>query len=571
MADSKTVNGNYGAQYPYGQAESFVPSQGLIASNGNTPAGVSGEDAAATTAPTSSEPTGAVEANKAPSKDEVGWYFVESYYTTLSKNPETLYLYYNKRSQFVSGVETQKVDVSVGQRAINDRIKQLDFQDCKVRVSNVDSQESFNNIVVQVIGEISNKAAAHRKFVQTFVLAEQPKGYFVLNDIFRYILEDEEEEMENGEVPEEAAPSQALEPEPESTTLTSSADPVQQEHDAEQIDRKLEEEVFQKPTSDEVLPADATPANGHTPTEAVDVAEDAPAAAPAVKEMDEEVADAPEQTAEIAAVEDEAQPEKPRDPEPTPIASPPKPAKAAPVESAASATAAAPPKPAAPKTWAKLVAANRVAAPAVPNGASSSNSTATPPAPQSKAAPSSTNRSVTPPTTSNEDSPAKTQQNANSGWQMAGSDNSKKQGRQHSQSVSGSQENVLGYVKNVTDKVDASILKTTLAQYGKLVYFDVSRPKNCAFVEFADAAAYIAAVAANPHSIGGEQIYVEERRPRANAYGGNFAGRGGMRGGRGGNEGRPGSSSGRGGFPKDGGRGGYSRGGPRGRGQPPAA
>lgn len=97
-------------------------------------------------------------------------------------------------------------------------------------------------------------------------------------------------------------------------------------------------------------------------------------------------------------------------------------------------------------------------------------------------------------------------------------------------------------------------------------------------MEFADASAYNAAVAANPHSIGGEQIYVEERRPRANAYGGNFAGRGGMRGGRGGNEGRPGSSQGRGGFPKDGGRGGYvNRGGrggnvpPRGRGQPQAA
>lgn len=91
-ADSKTVNGSYGAQYPYGQAESFVPSQGLNASNGNTPAGIPGEDAAATAAPTSSEPAGAGEASKAPSKDEVGWYFVESYYTTLSKNPETLYV-----------------------------------------------------------------------------------------------------------------------------------------------------------------------------------------------------------------------------------------------------------------------------------------------------------------------------------------------------------------------------------------------------------------------------------------------------------------------------------------------
>ena len=330
--------------------------------------------------------------------------------------------------------------------------------------------------MVQVIGEISNKAAAHRKFVQTFVLAEQPKGYFVLNDIFRYILEDEEEEMENGEVPEEAAPTQAFEPEPEQKTLTSSTDPVQQEHDAEQVDKKLEEEVLQNPAPDGDLPTDTKPAKDAA---AVDVAEDAPAAAPTVEEMDQEVVDAPQQAAETAAVEDVVQPEKPRDPDSTPIASPPKPANAAPVESAPSATPVAPPKPDAPKTWANLVAANRGAAPAVPNGAPINNSTVTPPAPRSKAAPSSTNRSVTPPTSANEDAPAKSQQNGNAGWQMAGSDNSKKQGRQHSQSVSGSQENVLGYVKNVTDKVDASILKTTLAQYGKLVYFDVSRPKVC--------------------------------------------------------------------------------------------
>ena len=90
--DSKTVNGNYGAQYPYGQPESFVPPQSLNASNGNTPAGISGEDGVTTSAASSSEPTGAGEASKAPSKDEVGWYFVESYYTTLSKNPETLYV-----------------------------------------------------------------------------------------------------------------------------------------------------------------------------------------------------------------------------------------------------------------------------------------------------------------------------------------------------------------------------------------------------------------------------------------------------------------------------------------------
>lgn len=274
-----------------------------------------------------------------------------------------------------------------------------------------------------------------------------------------------------------------LDPEPEAVpepnTLTSSADPAQQEHDAEQIDKKLEEEALQQSTSDRDLPNNDPAANGYTPSEAVDVAEDAPAAA--VKESAEGPAEAPEQAANTApsTVDDEPQPEKPRDPDPTPVASPPKTAKVAPVESATAAPSAPPPKPAARKTWANLVAANRVAAPAVPNSASSNNSSATPLAPQSKAALPSTNQPVTPPISANEDASAKTQQNGNAGWQMAGSDNSKKQGRQHSQSVSGSQENVLGYVKNVTDKVDASILKTTLAQYGKLVYFDVSRPKVC--------------------------------------------------------------------------------------------
>jgi hypothetical protein len=85
--------------------------------------------------------------------------------------------------------------------------------------------------------------------------------------------------------------------------------------------------------------------------------------------------------------------------------------------------------------------------------------------------------------------------------------------------------------------------------------------QNCAFVEFADPAGYAAAVAANPHQIGSEQIVVEERRPRANAYGGNanFTGRGGASRGRGDRAG----SQGRGGFQRDAGRGGFA---PRGRG-----
>lgn len=68
-------------------------------------------------------------------KDEVGWYFVEQYYTNLSKSPDKLYvsqlcqptsravrdlhfpqLFYNKASQFVSGTEAEKVSICAGQK-----------------------------------------------------------------------------------------------------------------------------------------------------------------------------------------------------------------------------------------------------------------------------------------------------------------------------------------------------------------------------------------------------------------------------------------------------------------------
>lgn len=42
-------------------------------------------------APSSEAPTSA-SANTNLSKDEVGWYFVEQYYTTLSKSPEKLHV-----------------------------------------------------------------------------------------------------------------------------------------------------------------------------------------------------------------------------------------------------------------------------------------------------------------------------------------------------------------------------------------------------------------------------------------------------------------------------------------------
>lgn len=83
---------------------------------------------------------------------------------------------------------------------IHQKITSIGFQDCKVFIHSVDAQSSANGgIIIQVIGEMSNHAEPWRKFVQTFFLAEQPNGYFVLNDIFRFLKEETVETDEPGE------------------------------------------------------------------------------------------------------------------------------------------------------------------------------------------------------------------------------------------------------------------------------------------------------------------------------------------------------------------------------------
>ena len=90
---TKTVNGNYGSQQPYSLPEQPLPSQ---ATNNNTTgtaaAGSFGDEPTSVPNAGNSSTTGTSEGNAGVPKDEVGWYFVEQYYTTLSKTPEKLHV-----------------------------------------------------------------------------------------------------------------------------------------------------------------------------------------------------------------------------------------------------------------------------------------------------------------------------------------------------------------------------------------------------------------------------------------------------------------------------------------------
>ncbi|KAL1983999.1 hypothetical protein VTN96DRAFT_9684 [Rasamsonia emersonii] len=533
MADTTQapVNGNYPAQHAY-PADSYAAVNNT--NNNYQP----------TQSSTPTNPPPANDSKHEIPKDEVGWYFVEQYYTTLSRSPEKLHLFYSRRSQFVFGNEAESVPVVVGQKAIQEKIRELDFHDCKVRVLNVDSQASFENILVSVIGEISNRSEPSRKFVQTFVLAEQPNGYYVLNDIFRYLADEDEEFVEQAPPAEAPAATQDAavanaEPQPEKQAVEAQADT---QAAAAKVDEKPEAAAAAANGEPEKAPEPAPQANGS----AVQPEKPAVPVTPAVPV--------------VPAEQEAVKPEVPKTQEPIPAAN-----QAAP----APEKEAPPPAKAAPKTWASIASKNdagaaSVATPVVPVTQPKPAAAPAPATAQQQQQQQQQQQSQQPQqdqqpaaaatTATTENAPSQQSSNDGSGWQTAGHDNKR-------QSRAGDEQKFSAYIKNVNEKVDAALLKSTLAKFGKILYFDVNRQKNCAFVDFADQAGYNAAVAANPHQIGSEQIYVEERRIRPNNYGNGYgAGRGGA--GRGRGDARAGSQ-GRGGFQRDSGRGGFA---PRGRG-----
>lgn len=75
-----------------------------------------------------------------------------------------------------------------------------DYSEFKAAIKTVDSQDSLGGgVLVLVTGSLSTKLNGRRDFVQSFFLAPQEKGYFVLNDIFRY-LDDEVQHLKSAPV-----------------------------------------------------------------------------------------------------------------------------------------------------------------------------------------------------------------------------------------------------------------------------------------------------------------------------------------------------------------------------------
>ncbi len=137
--------------------------------------------------PSSSSP--AMDATPKFNVNDIVMHFGRQYYTMLSCEPERLHCFYGKQSSMLHCQEDD-VDASicVGIDEINQRVMSMGYNGARVVVSNIDCQQTLNGgIIIFVLGTMHWAALAPRKFVQTFLLAEQPNGYYVLNDILRLL------------------------------------------------------------------------------------------------------------------------------------------------------------------------------------------------------------------------------------------------------------------------------------------------------------------------------------------------------------------------------------------------
>ncbi|KAK9057445.1 hypothetical protein SSX86_022280 [Deinandra increscens subsp. villosa] len=118
----------------------------------------------------------------------VGNAFVQQYYHILHQSPGLVHRFYQDISKLGRPEEDGSLSIITTMDAINSKILSLNYDEFKAEIKTVDAQESLSGGVnVLVTGYLTGKDNVLKKFTQSFFLAPQDKGYFVLNDMFRYM------------------------------------------------------------------------------------------------------------------------------------------------------------------------------------------------------------------------------------------------------------------------------------------------------------------------------------------------------------------------------------------------
>lgn len=150
-----------------------------------------------------------------PSAQVVGNVFVQQFFHILHRSPELVHRFYQESSWLGRpGVKGEMSTVSTLQ-AIDEKIISMDYNEYRAQIKTVDAQESLGGgVIVLVTGYLIGKDNVKKDFTQTFFLATQDNGYYVLNDIFRYVEDPDQQQQEEHEFNYEADTSVVTEHEP---------------------------------------------------------------------------------------------------------------------------------------------------------------------------------------------------------------------------------------------------------------------------------------------------------------------------------------------------------------------
>ncbi|KAG7536539.1 Nuclear transport factor 2 eukaryote [Arabidopsis suecica] len=123
-----------------------------------------------------------------PGATQVGSYFVGQYYQVLQQQPDLIHQFYSEPSRAIR-IDGDSTETANTLLHIHNMVMSLNFT--AIEVKTINSVESWEGgVLVVVSGSVKTKEFTNRRsFVQTFFLAPQEKGYFVLNDIFQFVDE----------------------------------------------------------------------------------------------------------------------------------------------------------------------------------------------------------------------------------------------------------------------------------------------------------------------------------------------------------------------------------------------
>ncbi|CAA0828362.1 Nuclear transport factor 2 (NTF2) family protein with RNA binding (RRM-RBD-RNP motifs) domain [Striga hermonthica] len=183
-----------------------------------------------------------------PTAEVVGNAFVDQYYHILHHSPELVHRFYQDVSVLSRPDPSGLMTTVTTMKSINETICSLDYKKYKAEIKTADAQDSYEDgVVVQVTGCLTGPDNLKKKFTQTFFLAPQDKGYYVLNDILRYVEESEPEISMETVTGVQLTPSRSATQDPEPAQVVGSP---KVDHETSQVE---EAEIFEAKSSDLVI------------------------------------------------------------------------------------------------------------------------------------------------------------------------------------------------------------------------------------------------------------------------------------------------------------------------------